>query len=511
MGVPKQAQELLTATRQPAVWAVVFFTALSEASSFNALAVASPLPQTLEAMGTWPVLSMALYATMAALANRVGSLCARPWLAPMLGITGFLGLALRAAADSQTFPTILGDTALNASIALLGYEALESLVGMTLDHIVWAIAASSVLSALFVPFYSADSFWSVAIPLVACTATVQLAGRSCPLSRRRAVHVGGRVGFPWALAASFFILATSFGFLQLLLYRFDGQTVRAVSTFTKLLAFLIFIFVMYLAQDTGYPALLKVVCTFSVASLALFLLVGQDGVISFATMATGYSLLEITYTIVMINVASATSTSVLRVISLFYLVETFGYCCGGALSCGPVDVAGGYAGAVSWVLLVAVTVAAIWLVTDRRINALVWGDKESRSHASFPTRMADEVLSEMPPDTEIANHGCVGNTHEDGLVLGSDAAAKSERGVVNGPVRTYDEKVALLALRYNLSPKELEVIRMFAAGRSATYIAETKFVSSGTVRTHIKHVYAKCSVHSRQELITLIEGLGADA
>ena len=39
-------------------------------------------------------------------------------------------------------------------------------------------------------------------------------------------------------------------------------------------------------------------------------------------------------------------------------------------------------------------------------------------------------------------------------------------------------------------------------------LAELTFVSADTVRTHIKHVYTKCDVHSRQELISLIEAQG---
>ena len=49
------------------------------------------------------------------------------------------------------------------------------------------------------------------------------------------------------------------------------------------------------------------------------------------------------------------------------------------------------------------------------------------------------------------------------------------------------------------------MLRLFAAGRSAAFIAELQFVTTNTVRSHIKHIYGKCDVHSRQELITLIE------
>ena len=46
---------------------------------------------------------------------------------------------------------------------------------------------------------------------------------------------------------------------------------------------------------------------------------------------------------------------------------------------------------------------------------------------------------------------------------------------------------------------------LFAQGRSAVFIGELIFISANTVRTHIKHIYSKLGVHSRQELINLIE------
>lgn len=62
-----------------------------------------------------------------------------------------------------------------------------------------------------------------------------------------------------------------------------------------------------------------------------------------------------------------------------------------------------------------------------------------------------------------------------------------------------------LAEQNGLSKREAEVFVLFARGRSASRIADDLYVSTGTVQTHLRNLYRKLGVHSRQELIDLIE------
>lgn len=59
---------------------------------------------------------------------------------------------------------------------------------------------------------------------------------------------------------------------------------------------------------------------------------------------------------------------------------------------------------------------------------------------------------------------------------------------------------------YGLSTRELEILDLFAQGRSAAWIAENLTISKNTVRTHLRAVYAKLDVHSRQELLDFLSG-----
>ena len=53
------------------------------------------------------------------------------------------------------------------------------------------------------------------------------------------------------------------------------------------------------------------------------------------------------------------------------------------------------------------------------------------------------------------------------------------------------------------------VLGLLARGRDVPYVAEELVISKSTVRTHVKSIFAKTGVHSRQELIDLVESIEA--
>jgi LuxR family maltose regulon positive regulatory protein len=52
-----------------------------------------------------------------------------------------------------------------------------------------------------------------------------------------------------------------------------------------------------------------------------------------------------------------------------------------------------------------------------------------------------------------------------------------------------------------LSGREHEILQLVAAGKSNRRIATELFVSVGTVKTHINHLYRKLDVHSRTQAL----------
>lgn len=68
-----------------------------------------------------------------------------------------------------------------------------------------------------------------------------------------------------------------------------------------------------------------------------------------------------------------------------------------------------------------------------------------------------------------------------------------------------DERCRILTEAHGLSTREAEILGYLARGRSQPYIRDELVLSKNTVATHVKHIYQKLNVHSRQELLDLFE------
>lgn len=59
-----------------------------------------------------------------------------------------------------------------------------------------------------------------------------------------------------------------------------------------------------------------------------------------------------------------------------------------------------------------------------------------------------------------------------------------------------------------LTPRELEIVKMVAAGSSNREIAESLFISEGTVKTHLHTIFEKAEVKNRMQLVTFARESG---
>ena len=66
-------------------------------------------------------------------------------------------------------------------------------------------------------------------------------------------------------------------------------------------------------------------------------------------------------------------------------------------------------------------------------------------------------------------------------------------------------KCETVANTYLLSVRETEVLYLLAKGLNSASIQEKLYISEGTAKTHIRHIYRKLDIHSQQELMRIVE------
>lgn len=88
---------------------------------------------------------------------------------------------------------------------------------------------------------------------------------------------------------------------------------------------------------------------------------------------------------------------------------------------------------------------------------------------------------------------------------GRQAAAAASLKPVQVGESPEESALDAVATRYGLSRREREVLGYLARGRSVPYIAEKLTIAESTVTSHSRSIYRKTGVHSRQQLIDLVE------
>ena len=93
--------------------------------------------------------------------------------------------------------------------------------------------------------------------------------------------------------------------------------------------------------------------------------------------------------------------------------------------------------------------------------------------------------------------GAAAGTGSEGLPPDAVAAGEPSQPVASaGP---------LYPPEWNLTEREDEILGLWVTSHGLRSIGETLGLSESTVKTHVRHIYEKCGVHSRAELIALLD------
>jgi DNA-binding NarL/FixJ family response regulator len=108
------------------------------------------------------------------------------------------------------------------------------------------------------------------------------------------------------------------------------------------------------------------------------------------------------------------------------------------------------------------------------------------------------VLKEMAPRLLL---DAVRKVHAGGRWVETQLAGRAMEEMLN-------REAAIEQLSSILTAREIEVARLAAAGLSNLQIAERLFISEGTVKLHLHHVYSKLNVAKRPDLTRYAREIG---
>ena len=289
-----------------------------------------------------------------------------------------------------------------------------------------------------------------------------------------------RLGSNRRVVVGIAIVAVGFACMQYKSYGLGDSQLDGGEALAHLLSLTLLAVLVFCLGDSEHTISAKIAATLMLFSFFFQLAYPNESGIALLLAAGCEGMLELVVLLALAELASYSSARP-------------GLLCGSmlALFCGAQLVGCGLVAVDVWALgafqvlpvasciAAALIFAAVWLLNDKAVTSFLWP-------------------SENEPKKEVPN----GKATDAVAVDGSESFCEEPQPVQS---LSFEQKATLVIERVGLTPREGEVMIRFARGRSSSFIAEQFFVSSNTIRTHITRIYAKCEVHSRQELITLIE------
>ena len=128
----------------------------------------------------------------------------------------------------------------------------------------------------------------------------------------------------------------------------------------------------------------------------------------------------------------------------------------------------------------------------------------------FLLRLDDVRALMQPADDELAEGDVATPSAADDPtdhleVPGSGEEPSAPSSALDGYQASLRRLCAVMAVDFGLSAREVDVLELLVVGKDAKAIADELFISFNTVRSHIRRIYVKLDVHSRQELLELVK------
>lgn len=120
------------------------------------------------------------------------------------------------------------------------------------------------------------------------------------------------------------------------------------------------------------------------------------------------------------------------------------------------------------------------------------------------------LLGPMPHVYEVVRRGACRSEAAGNNAENTDEGAESATPASLQREELAEAHLDAFASAHRLSPREREILGLISKGRDVPYIEQELVLSKSTVKTHIRHIYEKCEVSSRQALIDLLQSHPGD-
>ena len=381
--------------------------------------------------------------------NRLDRLLLQKGTAVAGGLMCVVGLLLQLAEELLFFPGIVLFSAGGAVLLFCWLAAVCSRYDIGVVELLIGVEVLTTIAALLPEHLPAMGCMVLSAVLAVASATAFCLFRSGePADAAETAPFKSDPATLGKVLCSFFIIGFVVGALQ---YAVSAQQDDS-DMFPLIISVVSLVLVLWLftrGRDFNAAVWTKVVTTLSLAALVLVLFSSELTYLSYVLAGIAYSLLECGALYIALLLGRLYPDTRIRILGTAWCVVTLGSLLIMGLTFFGFNLASRAAVVLMALLLI---VAAIWILEDRNMAML------------------------------LLTPGTVG-----------DDTAEDERALDG-----FCEKVGL-------TPRERDVFNFYIVGRSAPYIAEKLVLSESTVKSHLQHIYTKCDVHSRQELISLVE------
>lgn len=120
------------------------------------------------------------------------------------------------------------------------------------------------------------------------------------------------------------------------------------------------------------------------------------------------------------------------------------------------------------------------------------------------TAPLEEAMREVDELPDAGGKGRDGDAPVPSAKAGTDDAGDTGASAVP-PAPTRREVCEEIGSAYGLSERELDVLELLSKGYPSSAIQEKLYIAAGTVNSHTRNIYAKLGVHTKNEVIELVE------